>query len=101
MDKFEQIADAKALEEVRTHPGFYALLRILAQKKVDLFSDWASDKDMSKDFCKGALHVIETFEGDVMATIENGRALEEQEAEVLAIQRGRATQGGGSGDLAL
>ena len=101
MDKFEQIADAKALDEIRTHPGFFALLRILAKKKTDLFTDWASDKDMSKDFRKGALAVLESFEGDVIQTIEYGKLLEQQDEESIALTRGRALDGGGTGDLAL
>lgn len=35
MDKFEQIADGEALEDLRAQPGFYALLRILKKKRDD------------------------------------------------------------------
>lgn len=101
MDKFEQIADAKALEDLKNHPGFYALLRILKKKRDDLFTDWASEKDMTKDYCKGALYVLESFEGDVIQTIEYGKLLEQQAEESIALTRGRALDGGGTGDLAL
>lgn len=101
MDKFEQISDARALEEIRKSPGFFAILRLLRKKKDDLFADWATDKDMSKDFCKGVLYIIESFEGEIDETIENGRQLEQQDEESIRILRGRAVEGGGTGDLAL
>lgn len=99
MDKFEQIADGEALEDLRAQPGFYALLRILKKKRDDLFTDWASEKDMSKDYCKGALYILETFEADVIQTIEYGKLLKQQEEESMQLARGRALDGGGTGDL--
>ena len=101
MDKFEQIADAEALADLKGQPGWYALLRILKKKKDDIFRDWAQDKDLSKEFCRGVLAVVDSFESDIDQEIEYGRLLKQQEEESMALARGRALDGGGTGDLAL
>lgn len=99
--KTESILDARALHDIRLSPGFGAILRLLQKKKDDLFTDWASDKDLSKDYCKGALAVIESFVSDVDQMIEYGHLLEQQEREAETLTRGRGLDGGGTGDLAV
>lgn len=101
MDKFERIADANALDEIRGTDGFRALVRLMMRKKDDLFTDWSTDKDLSKDFCKGALSVIMAFEEDVAQEIANGKELAQEQKEIESrIGRGQALEGGGTGDLA-
>jgi len=100
VDDFEKIADAKALEAIRKTEGFYALVRLMRRKRDDLFADWATDKELTKDYCKGVLTVVQTFEDDVDQEIANGRRLEEEQREGEKITRGRALDGGGTGDLA-
>jgi hypothetical protein len=100
VDDFEKIADAKALEAIRKSEGFYALVRLMRRKKDDLFAEWASNKELTRDFCNGVLSVVQTFEDNVDQEIANGRRLEEEGREQEKITRGRALEGGGTGDLA-
>ena len=101
MDKYEQIADSEALADLKAQPGFFALIRILKKKREDIFRDWAQDKDLSKEFCRGVLNVVDSFEDDIDQQIEYGKLLKQQEEEAMSLARGRAIEGGGTGDLAL
>ena len=107
MDREDQIRDGDQLASIRKELG--PLDRLLRRKKDDLFSQWANDETdkLSRDFCAGALSVIDTLMADIDEMIRNADRLrieeaedEAQQKELARAQRTSALEGGGYGDLA-
>lgn len=108
MDRFELLADARALQSIRKHEGFYALERLIKRKKDDLFGRWSTDERLTKDYCKGALDILDGLIRDVDELVDYIPDLQEARNEeetlarhFLATVRGTASDGQGTGDLAL
>ena len=106
-DKDEQVFDGEQLARIRSELG--PLDRLLRRKKDDLFDQWANDEQgkLTRDFCAGALSVIDTIMADIDQMIGRVPELiserEEEETrqkELAQIQRTSALEGGGYGDLA-
>jgi len=98
--KDEQIQDGDQLARVLSELG--PLDRLLKRKKDELFAQWANDEQgkLSRDFCAGALSVIDTLMSDIDQLIKNADALRAEEAEMEAAAKSQALEGGGHGDLA-
>ena len=101
MDRFERIADGKALDEIRTSMGFMALERLLDRMREDALMAMALDGEgrVSRKETKGKLAVLAEIISSVDAEIEYVRSMVNEEEETLRISRGVALEGGGTGDL--
>jgi hypothetical protein len=101
VDDFERVSDGFALQGIRKDAGFMALERLLVRMRGDLFRKWSEDEGLSRDYCKGAMEVLDVLLPNVDEMI--GYAIEERkkDAEVRAATRGTALDGHGTGDLAL
>ncbi len=103
----EQIQDGEQLQRIKNDLG--PIERLLKRKKDDLFQQWSNDQEgtLSRDFCKGALSVIDSLMAEIdemidrVPELEAERAEEERQAQELAqVRRSPALEGGGYGDLA-
>lgn len=101
MDDFERVSDGLALQLIRKEPGFYALERLIRQTKDDLFQRWTTSDDLTRDYCRGALEILDTLVPNVDATIEWAVEVQKKERELRSVTRGSALDGQGTGDLAL
>ena len=105
--KDDQVFDGKQLARIRSELG--PLDRLLRRKKDDLFARWSNDEQekLTRDFCAGALSVIDTIMSDIDQLIARVPELiaeqdeeEAREKELAQVQRTSALEGGGYGDLA-
>jgi hypothetical protein len=94
----QEIADGQALEEIRNTEGFRVIERMLAKWKEEAVEDFASEQLKSRKELKGRLMVIGEFVPAVDLAIQHGREVEAQEKEAQLAMRGRAYEGGGTGD---
>ena len=103
----EQILDGEQLARIRSELG--PLDRLLRRKKDDLFEQWANDQQgkLTRDFCAGALSVIDALMADIDQLITHASELtteradeEVRQKELAQVQRTTALEGGGYGDLA-
>ena len=96
--KADQVFDGEQLARIRQELG--PLDRLLLRKKDDLFAQWTTDEELTRDFCAGALSVINTLMSDIDQLIETGRVLRDEEADMEQTLKSQALDGGGHGDLA-
>lgn len=101
MDDFEKVSDGFALQGIRKDAGFFALERLLVAMRADLFRKWSEDDSLSRDYCKGAMDILDTLLPNVDQLIEYAIEARKKDAEVRAATRGVASDGHGTGDLAL
>jgi len=94
----DQVFDGEQLARIRTELG--PLSRLLQRKKDDLFAQWTNDEKLTRDFCAGALSVIDAIMGDIDQLIDTARTLSAEEAELEQTLKSQALDGGGHGDLA-
>lgn len=94
----DQIFDGEQLARIRQELG--PLDRLLLRKKNDLFAQWTTDEKISREFCAGALSVINGLMADIDQLIETGCVLREEEADVEQSLKSQSLDGGGHGDLA-
>ena len=94
----DQVFDGEQLARIRSELG--PLDRLLLRKKDDLFAQWTTDEKLTRDFCAGALSVIDSIMADIDQLIETGRVLREEEADEEQSLKSQALDGGGHGDLA-
>ena len=99
MTKEELTQDAAQLHRIKNELG--PIARLLQRKKDDLFAQWSNDEKLTRDFCAGALSVIDTLMADIDQLIDTGRTLRAEEADVEQMLKSQALEGGGHGDLAL
>ena len=107
MRREDQIQDGDQMAGIRNELG--PLERLLLRKKDDLFRQWANDETekVSRDFCAGALSVIDSVMGDIDEMIREADRLraeehekEARQKELIQAQKTSALEGGGYGDLA-
>ena len=94
----DQVFDGEQLARIRSELG--PLDRLLLRKKDDLFAHWTTDEKLTRDFCAGALSVIDSIMADIDQLIETGRVLRDEEADMEQTLKSQALDGGGHGDLA-
>lgn len=94
----DQIFDGDQLARIRMDLG--PLDRLLQRKKDDLFEQWTNDEKLTREFCAGALSVINALMSDIDQLIDTARLLRSDEADMDAVFRSQALAGGGRGDLA-
>jgi hypothetical protein len=99
VDNAERLADARALEDIRTTPGWLALERLIQRMRVDAVESLASDGAVSRKETKGKLQALDGIILAVDNEIEFGRESDREAEETLDIRRGKPLEGGGTGDL--
>lgn len=88
------------MDEMQQHPGYLAMLRLIDRMKHDTLVSLAADASVNRKHVRGYLAALEELVRAMDEEVAYCRECDKQEEELLVIQRGRALDGEGTGDLA-
>ncbi len=101
MDEIDRIEDGTLLKQIRGTSSFAALERLLKRMRDDVMEDFAKNEASSRKEVRGKLAILDEIVPKIDDMIRDSEELLQMENENLEVARGKALEGGGSGDLAL